>query len=70
VIGRLVMGLAVLWAVGIPAGQPVGSYVGQLLGAESVLLMSVAVVLISTCLGSKDGSTESTGLRSGTAGPR
>ena len=48
VIGALTAGLAVLWAVGIPAGQPVGSYVGQLLGAESVLLMSVAVVLVST----------------------
>ena len=48
VIGLLVVGLAVLWAVGIPAGQPVGSYVGQLMGAESVLLMSVAIVLIST----------------------
>ena len=48
VVGVLAMGLAVLWAVGIPAGQPVGSYTGQLLGAESVLLMSVAIVLIST----------------------
>ena len=48
VIGLLVVALAVLWAVGIPSGQPVGSYVGQLLGAESVLLMSAAIVLIST----------------------
>ena len=31
-----------------PAGQPTGSYVGQSLGAESILLLSIGLVLIST----------------------
>lgn len=35
-----------LWAVGIPTGQPVGSYVGQLLVAESILLLPH--ILLST----------------------
>ena len=37
-----------VWLVGRPAGEPGGSYVGQFLGAESVLLLSIALVLIST----------------------
>ena len=44
----LVVVLAVLWAALHPAGEAWGSFVGQLVGAESVLLLSVALVLIST----------------------
>ncbi|MCW3013774.1 MAG: hypothetical protein JWO02_866 [Solirubrobacterales bacterium] len=44
----LVLAQAVLWAVVAPAGQPTGSYVGQLFGAESILLLSIGLVLIST----------------------
>ena len=47
-IGGLVIGLGVLWAVAKPAGGSTGSYVGQFLGAESILLLSIALVLIST----------------------
>ena len=47
-IGILVVALAALWTVARPAGQPTGSYIGQLLGAESILLLSIALVLIST----------------------
>jgi hypothetical protein len=47
-IALLVVGLAALWLVGRPAGAPTGAYVGQLLGAESVLLLSIGLVLIST----------------------
>jgi predicted ferric reductase len=47
-IGALVLALAVLWTVARPAGQPTGSYVGQLLGAEAILLLSIGLVLIST----------------------
>ena len=32
-IGLLVVANAVLWIVGRPAGQPTGTFVGQLLGA-------------------------------------
>jgi predicted ferric reductase len=46
-IGVLVVAYAVLWLVARPAG-PLGSYVGQLLGAEAVLLLSIGLVLIST----------------------
>jgi predicted ferric reductase len=44
----LVVAQAVLWIVARPAGQPTGSYVGQLLGAEAILLLSIGLVLIST----------------------
>lgn len=44
----LVVGLAVLWTVARPAEVPLGTYLGQLIGAESVLLLSIALVLIST----------------------
>ena len=47
-IGILVVALAALWTVAMPAGQSTGSYIGQLLGAESILLLSIALVLIST----------------------
>jgi len=44
----MVVALAVLWAVARPAGESTRSYVGQLLGAESILLLSIGLVLIST----------------------
>ncbi len=47
-IVALVLADAALWAVLKPSGVPGGSYLGQLLGAESILLMSIALVLIST----------------------
>jgi predicted ferric reductase len=46
-IGALVGAEAVLWAVERPAGEPTGGYLGQLLGAESILLLSIGLVLIS-----------------------
>jgi predicted ferric reductase len=46
-IGVLVGAEAVLWAVERPSGEPTGGYVGQLLGAESILLLSIGLVLIS-----------------------
>jgi predicted ferric reductase len=48
VIALLVIAEAVLWAADRPAGEPARRYLGQLLGAESVLLLSIALVLIST----------------------
>ena len=47
-IGALAAGLGVVWVVARPADPPAGSFVGQLLGAEGVLLLSVGLVLIST----------------------
>ena len=47
-IGVLVVAQGVLWAVAQPAGEPTRRYVGQLLGAESILLLSIGLVLIST----------------------
>jgi len=47
-IGALVVALALLWIVARPTGEPAGSYIGQLLGAESILLLSIGLVLIST----------------------
>ena len=44
----LVCAMAVLWLVARPAGEPALSYVGQFLGGESILLLSIALVLIST----------------------
>jgi predicted ferric reductase len=44
----LVLVNAVLWLIAKPSGESSGSYVGQLLGAESILLLSIALVLIST----------------------
>jgi predicted ferric reductase len=46
-IAVLVLLQGVLWAVARPAGEATGSYVGQLLGAESILLLSIGLVLIS-----------------------
>lgn len=47
-IVALVLGNAVLWTVAQPAGQSSASYLGQLFGAEAVLLLSIALVLVST----------------------
>ncbi len=47
-IALLVVAQAVLWTVARPSGESSGSYAGQLLGAESVLLLSIGLVLIST----------------------
>ncbi len=44
----LVLAFGVLWAVARPAGIQTSSYVGQLAGAEAVLLFSIGLVLIST----------------------
>jgi hypothetical protein len=42
-IALLVVALAVLWGAARPVGQPNTSFVGQLLGAESVLLLSIGL---------------------------
>ena len=47
-IGVLVVAQGVLWVVARPAGEPTARYLGQLLGAESILLLSIGLVLIST----------------------
>ncbi|CAN5572235.1 ferric reductase-like transmembrane domain-containing protein [soil metagenome] len=47
-IGALVFGYAVLWMLFRPAEETWGSYIGQMFGAESILLLSIALVLIST----------------------
>ncbi len=47
-IAVLVVVQAGVWIVAQPAKEPAGSYVGQLLGAESILLLSIGLVLIST----------------------
>ncbi len=39
---------AVLWAVARPSREHAGPYLGQFLGAESILLLSIGLVLIST----------------------
>lgn len=47
-IGVLVSVLAVIWIAARPASVPARTYAGQFLGAESILLLSVGLVLIST----------------------
>lgn len=47
-IVTLLVGFVALWLVARPAGEPTGAYVGQLVGAVSVLLLSAALVLISS----------------------
>jgi predicted ferric reductase len=44
----LVLVEGLIWFIWRPPGERFGSYVGQFLGAEAVLLLSVALVLIST----------------------
>jgi predicted ferric reductase len=46
-IAALVAAFALLWLLARPAGD-IGQFVGQLIGAEGVLLLSVGLVLIST----------------------
>ena len=46
-IAVLVVAQGILWLVARPIGEPAGSYLGQLLGAESILLLSIGLVLIS-----------------------
>ena len=48
VVVLLALAEALLWFVARPAGEDTGSYVGQLAGAESVLLLALAIVLVST----------------------
>lgn len=48
IIIGLIAALGVLWAVFRPTEVPVGTYIGQFLGAQSILLLSIALVLIST----------------------
>src|SRR5258706_12708126 len=48
VIVGLAAAWAVLWFAAEPPGQPATAYLGQVFGAESVLLLSIALVLIST----------------------
>jgi len=47
-IGVLVAAYVVLWLVYRPSGEPTTAYLGQLVGAVSVVLLSIALVLIST----------------------
>lgn len=44
----LVVAFGAVWLLGQPAGEPTGRYIGQFVGAESILLLSIALVLIST----------------------
>ncbi|TIC80016.1 hypothetical protein [Nocardioides sp. GY 10127] len=48
VVVALPLAVCLLWWWARPAGEQTGSYVGQLAGALSVLLMSEAMVLVST----------------------
>jgi len=48
IVYALVGALALLWLVARPSGEQTRSYVGQFLGAESILLLSIGLVLIST----------------------
>lgn len=44
----LLAAYSALWVVARPPGEPTGAYVGQLVGAVSILLLSAALVLISS----------------------
>jgi predicted ferric reductase len=44
----VVIAYAVLWFVARPSDEPWGRHIGQLLGVESIVLLSLALVLIST----------------------
>lgn len=44
----LVIGYTALWVIARPSAEPTGAYVGQLVGAISILLLSAALVLISS----------------------
>ena len=45
VLGILALSYPLLWVLARPSGQPWGRYVGEMLGAEAVLLFSCALVL-------------------------
>jgi len=45
-VGAAAVGYAVLWLAERPAGQPTGRFLGELFGAEAVLLLSCSLVLI------------------------
>jgi len=47
-IVTLVVGYVALWVVLRPSGEPGGAYLGQLVGAVSIVLLSSALVLISS----------------------
>ena len=47
-IVSLLFAYVALWVVLRPAGEPSGAYAGQLVGAVSILLLSAALVLISS----------------------
>jgi predicted ferric reductase len=47
-ISILVVAQAVLWVLAKPSGEPTGRHIGQLFGVESILLLSIGLVLIST----------------------
>jgi predicted ferric reductase len=47
-IGALTVAFGALWLLMRPQGEPVVRHLGQLSGGESILLMSLALVLIST----------------------
>ncbi|GAA1975317.1 hypothetical protein GCM10009798_40700 [Nocardioides panacihumi] len=47
-IGGLLVAYSLLWLIFRPAGEPLGPYVGQYVGALSVVLLSAALVLISS----------------------
>ncbi|GAA3546378.1 ferredoxin reductase family protein [Nocardioides daeguensis] len=47
-IAGAVVACIALWVLARPASVPAGAYVGQLVGAVSILLLSVALVLISS----------------------
>jgi predicted ferric reductase len=47
-VALLVVAYAVLWLVARPAGVALGTFLGQLAGAEAVLLLSMGLVLVST----------------------
>jgi predicted ferric reductase len=47
-IVALVVATTALWVVAKPSAEPAGAYVGQLFGALSIVLLSIALVLIST----------------------
>jgi predicted ferric reductase len=44
-LGAVAVGYVVLWLIARPAGQPTGRFVGELCGAQAVLLMSCSLVL-------------------------
>jgi predicted ferric reductase len=47
VVGTLAVANVVLWLVARPGGQPTGRFIGELCGAEAVLLFSCSLVLTS-----------------------